>query len=352
MKLNNLTSQSNSSTNTESTNGGPDELTVRIIDMIFYFDALLRIYSTLVHLAYFVLIYKIEQMRRVTLLYAHHVTVVGFLFNLHYIFYFNYTRPTFFAEQRLNELVCAASETLWAMLKNLRTYSIALIAAYRYMAVFRQAAFRALNGSRWLLLLPLLLVYLLCACIYLASKFAFATTYGPLYCFDGYSSNLLNSLLYFLVNCLLGISVPTIGSVIIYALIQKRLNRNKIALQTSNKEISKSINTRKAKTDNDCASDIAASTYSESLKNEKSFAKQFFLMDLCEIISSLMVIGLGMRYLIPNLNNYYNIARQMLRSINLLVQSMIPVISIYFNPYASSKVKKLFKRKNKVNTVH
>lgn len=68
------------------------------------------------------------------------------------------------------------------------------------------------------------------------------------------------------------------------------------------------------------------------VKNDTQLAKQFFIMDICEIVSGIMVIGLGMRYLFPNLNEYYNVVRFLLRTVNLLFQSFIPVAGIYYNP--------------------
>ena len=65
--------------------------------------------------------------------------------------------------------------------------------------------------------------------------------------------------------------------------------------------------------------------------NNSLLAKQFLVMDLCTIVSCACVIGLGMRYMFPNLNEYYNIVRFLLRTVNLIFQFCVPLASIYFN---------------------
>jgi hypothetical protein len=60
-------------------------------------------------------------------------------------------------------------------------------------------------------------------------------------------------------------------------------------------------------------------------------AKQFLIMDICEIMSCLMITGLGMRYLFDNLNEYYNVTRFLLRTTNLFFQLLIPIVTVYYN---------------------
>ncbi len=66
-------------------------------------------------------------------------------------------------------------------------------------------------------------------------------------------------------------------------------------------------------------------------KNRFFFIKKRFVMiNICEIVSCLMLIGLGTRYLIPNFNQYYSIPRIVFRIVNLTAQLMIPLISIRY----------------------
>ena len=83
-------------------------------------------------------------------------------------------------------------------------------------------------------------------------------------------------------------------------------------------------------------------TREKMVKNDSQLAKQFFIMNICAIISGVMVIGLGMRYLFPNLNEYYNVVRFLLRTVNLLFQSFIPVAGIYYIPEINSSLAKSF----------
>jgi hypothetical protein len=46
-----------------------------------------------------------------------------------------------------------------------------------------------------------------------------------------------------------------------------------------------------------------------------------------------MLIGLGMRYLFKNLNEYYNIIRICLKIANLIFQLLIPIVSMKYCPF-------------------
>ncbi len=88
-------------------------------------------------------------------------------------------------------------------------------------------------------------------------------------------------------------------------------------------------------------------------------AKQFLIMDICEIISCLMITGLGMRYLFVNLNEYYNVIRFLLRSTNLFFQLLIPIATVYYNKliwltvcfHVFNLVYSLNKSKSKINEI-
>ena len=71
---------------------------------------------------------------------------------------------------------------------------------------------------------------------------------------------------------------------------------------------------------------------SKILKNNR-LAKQFLLMNVCEIGSCLMLIGLGTRYLFKNLNEYYNVIRIFLKTSNLFFQLLIPIVSMKYCPF-------------------
>lgn len=324
----------------------PDARTVFIVDIMFKFDVFLRIYSACVHIFYFVLIFKIRSMRTKTSFYAHHVNLVSFLFNLHYIVYYDYVRPNFKSELA-NRVMCTLSEVIWAVLKNLRTYSIALIAFYRLLALFKNSYYKFINSSVMSLLLPLWVVYAWVVGLFVVTKCSLGTTYGPLYCFDGYSAAFFNSFVYFLVHSCVGIILPTAFTVVVYVVILKKIRL--VSVKYDPHEFVGGSNSahKKRSTSSSSLSNVTVFVPANrllKLKNYKKFqlqlSKQFLLMDVCEIVSSLMVIGLGMRYIFPNLNEYYNVVRFSLRTVNLLTQSFIPIISIVYNPIIYQRLKK------------
>ena len=312
------------------TNGtyAPSSLTYTTVNIIFKFDAVLRISSAFIHLFYFFLIFKIEKMRKKSLIYLHHSILIGFLFNLHYLIYFDFVHPNF-NNQTLNNIVCAISEQIWTMLKNLRTYSIALIALYRLIGVFKHGLYKKINRSIYRVLFLLLLVYVWVIIILLATKYGFNTTYGYLYCFDGFSTVLKDSFYYFLVQSIVGIAFPTVFSVIAYIFIRKRL-------------IESEVKAKKIKFYSGDPLKVCGVDPLMKICKQYEIAKQFFIINLCEIMSCLMVIGLGMRYLFPNLNDYYNVTRFLLRFFNLFFQAIIPITAIVYHPILYSACKKWF----------
>lgn len=70
-----------------------------------------------------------------TLIFVHHANLIIFLFSLHYLLYLNFVHPNF-NDERLSQTLCFISEVVWALLKVLRPYSVALIAVFRFIAVF------------------------------------------------------------------------------------------------------------------------------------------------------------------------------------------------------------------------
>lgn len=199
------------------------------IDIFYQIDRLIRVLSTLVHLFYFVLIFKIKELQTRNLFYVHHANLVSFLFNLHYMLYFRHVKPSF-ESSAISELACDISELLWAMLKILRTYSIALIAFYRLIAVYRINLFNQFNQSMTKIFVPLVLTYVWATFIILTTKLAFNTTHGYFYCYDGYSERYSDSLKYFIVNVSVGIVLPTGFVIVAYIFIRRKLEHSKSIL--------------------------------------------------------------------------------------------------------------------------
>jgi hypothetical protein len=200
----------------------PDSTTRLIVDILFQIDTFICIYSASIHIFYFLLVFKIKELRNRNLFYVHNANLVSFLFNAHYLLYYNHLRPSF-SDESVNAFLCAASELLWAFSKNLRTYSVALIALHRLFAAFRPKLYSFLNSSLLNILTPLLLTYLWAIFLVLISKFSFNTSFGNLYCYDGYSANFTDSVKYFVFNAAIGIALPTVFAIVAYVFISKRL---------------------------------------------------------------------------------------------------------------------------------
>ena len=235
-------------------------------------------------------------------------------------------------DPNLNKVLCVISEVAWALLKTLRTYSIGLIAVYRLIAVFKPALFKKINKSLWYLIGSILSIYLICIIIYLVPKYVLNTTYGYLYCFDGFSKNKNDSLYYFFVQSILGIILPVVFTIIAYIIIVIRLKNNKKQIHSD-----------------DMNTEAIRKNLKENFRQRQQ-ANQMYLINICELVSSIMVVGLGLRYTIPNLNEYYNIPRFLLRTINILFQTFIPLMTMAYNPSVSKKFKKakilIFKKYN------
>ena len=305
----------------------PDSTTILIVDILFQLDTVIRFSSAFIHIFYFWLVYKIVELRKLSLLYVHHANFVSFMFNLHYLVYYHYIHPDF-GDATLNGIMCTISEVFWAMLKLLRCYSIALIATYRLVAVFKIGLYKKLNQSWIFMLIPLGVVYFICGLIFLVTKYSFGTTYGYLFCFDGSSSYLSNSTGYFIANALAGFIAPVLFTIMSYLFIRWKLFKLSIKIFSENHI----INSNKNNLDVSIISNFI-------MEKQTRLAKQFFFMNGCELISSLMIIGLGMRYIITNLNEYNNIARFLMRSTNLFFQLLLPVTTMIYNVDICNQIK-------------
>jgi hypothetical protein len=200
----------------------PSYATKITVDILNQADIIIRVLLLIVHMFYFFLIFKIKQFRRLSLVYMHHSNLIGLVFNLHYLVYFDNVYPKF-ENLVYVDLACKISENLWALIKILRAYSIALIALHRLIAVFRINLYKKINKSVFFLIFPIILIYFFVIFFIIATKFYFNTTYGSLYCFDGYSKIFKNKLMYFIWHSSMGLIFPTIFGMIAYYLIHRKI---------------------------------------------------------------------------------------------------------------------------------
>ena len=371
---------------TNQTNSSDSQQLHLAINIIFQFDAVLMISSSLIHIFYFFLIFKVKEMHKRTHLYLHHSIFIGFLFNFHYLLYYGKVSPNFGSDY-LNMVFCKISEEAWSMIKNMKTYSVALVALYRFIGVFKIQWYREINKSKLRILIVLVLLYIWIAVVLLATKYGFNTTYGKLYCMDGYSEIVQNALNYFLVESIVGFLFPTVFSIVAYIMIKKKLddsdhkthdhelnqiekatpthitakNNWKTLRKNTISPVKVSHSTQKDLTSNSLThpsmiyslTNTNTTQSSQNLKHDHNhhhhhhhhhhLAKQFFMINLCQVMSCLTIIGLGTRYVIPSLNEYYSIPRFLLRFFCLFFTALTPVIAIAYNPLLMSAEKKLLK---------
>jgi hypothetical protein len=179
-----------------------------------------------------------------------------------------------------------------------------------------------------------------------STKFGFNTTYGSLYCIYGYSDNLKDRFNYLITSTVIGIFIPFVLTSIIYFEIKKKLSHIQINKKTTFKEESSAKNT--------ITVDLFSFNIGYSLRGSnvngmrikkkvdlnrnREFNKQLIVINVCCIVCFIMTITLSFRYIIPNFNDYYYPYRQALRILNVFFQSLIPIITLYFNSGIRNKL--------------
>ena len=157
---------------------------------------------------YFLTVFFIKNMQKKNFFYAHHSNFCSFLYCLLFVCFISGERPSF-DNDSLNDTLCQITAIAWAVIKTLQSYSIMLLALYRYLAVYHPASFKKLNKSNKTLMIPILIIWVLSIGIFLATKFGFDTSYGYSYCFDGYSqTGFAHELNYFIVFSVFSILIP------------------------------------------------------------------------------------------------------------------------------------------------
>jgi hypothetical protein len=284
------------------------------------------------------------------------------MFCVMYIFYFEQTLPSFPNNPRLNNLLCVLSEINWSMLKYLRSYSILLIALYRFLAVFYLTLFKKLNSSLIWLILPLLVLWLFSAIIFVSTKFGFQTTYGSLYCIDGFTTYLPNAIGYLTVTTIISLILPFLCITIIYYLIKKNSNANekKINFETCNGEGTRRTTIEPSLTlggffgrrftqgSSQMDANKSIKIKKQELNKTKRLNRQLIALNICYLLSFSVAFVLNFRYIIADFNTRFYFWRQILRILNVFFQSLIPIVSLYFNRNINSFVKRLF-RKHKLH---
>lgn len=336
--------------------------TINNVDYVFIslitLDQIFRYYGLIIHGIYLTVLIFSSNLRAKTLLYVNHATVVnasyilvmfGFMFGDH---------PTF-NDKNLNNILCSISEFVWIFSQYIRSYSLLSIAIYRYLAVFKVAIYKKMNDSNFLLISPLLASWIFSIAMPEITKYALQTTYSYTFCLDGYSEIFINSILYFVINFLFVVCIPTVFVIAIYIIIIRRLNTINLRVKINNRSgISRMELSKGSSLDHhvNCHPDPIStinhpSIYAKNSKSDhlssrkqKRFANQFIYMCVSIVASDLVLAIFSLRSLIPNFFNIFYYVRPVLRILIVFSISLVPIVSLYYNPCRKKFIRDMKKR--------
>ncbi|CAF1076962.1 unnamed protein product [Brachionus calyciflorus] len=338
--------------------------------VINYLDYAVRILAVLVHLIYIYFMFRVKKFRSRTYFYMHNVIIVSLVYVFHYACYTGTGGPTF-RSLELNLFFCYLSEQIWSILKYMRAFSILLLAFYRLIAVKNINLYKKMNSGLSFILFSILGSLITSLILTFVLKYAFNTTYSVYFCSPGYSDNIKDMIIAFILNIFISNILPTVVNLVAYFKIIAKLKLNRDSLnRNNNKEAASKTNkasnnsritpnnessmgTTNVFTTQTSANIIsnASNTVKRDLNVKQSrFAKQFILMNLFIVLSNLFsVIVDFLIVLATNPAFYYLDAllwqfRPIARILFLIFQSMIPVLSILFNPEV--KFMKIFEKGN------
>lgn len=221
-----------------------------------------------INILYFVIIIPMKRTRKLIYFQIHHINFISLVQSILATSWTFSAYPEFHNDY-LNEILCFISETLWGSLKYNKEYSILILAIHRYIAIFKPILYKKIvKKSLKYSLFSALFSWIISIFIFLISKYSSGSTYGFM-CFDGNGSNTDIILLYFTISNTIGFIVPSLLVIMIYILISKKLNKNKIKQEfemnsTSHQSELFEINQN---------------------RNEKILALQFFFINLLQIIA-------------------------------------------------------------------
>lgn len=278
------------------------------IDQIFnglsIFSQIAYYYCLTTHFVYIILIVFIKEFRQKSLIFINHAAIVSILYPIAMLV-FQYVSPASFADKQKLIILCSIFEYYWPLSIYMRMFSILLIAIHRYIGVFKPDLFKKINQLTWPLGLFIISAWLTAIGLTLIDKFSFGTTYMVTYCLDGYSSVWEHSLGYALFYVILSMLVPGIAIVIIYVLINRKL---KLLAQKTSKRPG-------------------------TVNRERRYANQFILMCACVVLNICGISVFSVRALVPNFFSVFFYVRPVIRAWIAVMASLVPIISLVYNPY-------------------
>jgi hypothetical protein len=189
------------------------------------FDYATRVVCLVTHAVYLLVLIFNKELHEQSMIQKHHTNLIGLFIGVIYCAWIGSNSPNT-GNQTMDAIVCAMSETLWPISKYARAYSLLILAIYRLIAVFRLNTFKKMIKSRMLSVFSILVVWLVSGLVFIVSKFSTNTQPHPIImCTDGFSPNAQNSINYFVITSIFGYMLPIVFIIVIYTIIQQKLNR-------------------------------------------------------------------------------------------------------------------------------
>lgn len=267
-------------------------------------DQISRYYCLSINLVFIGVLITSREIRTKNLFYVNHATVVNTFYPALLFAYIFGNTPNF-ADENINTILCTISGYFREFANYIRSYSILLIAAYRYLGVFHVDIYRRVNKSTLLLLSPLGLVWFLCIIIPIIIEKSLKTHLTINLCLNGDSDSLSISIAYFIISYFMQTVLPLTLVIYAYVKIMGKLKRAKKVLK-----LGRLINSRK----------------------ENRFALHFFLMCLIVVLTSFVFLVFYLNHIIPD---YFVSLFYWLPVLRVLVAigiSLVPITSLYFHP--------------------
>ena len=313
----------------------PDSLYINLM----LINRVANYYCIFAHLLYLVLIVFVHDLRKRTLLFINHAVVASLFYPLAMLTFQHVHIPTL-ANRRLSHVLCSIFEIYWLFGIYIRMYSIVLIALHRYIAVFHIELFKRINDSFIYLTAPIVVSWLASLGLTLLAKYLFNTTYSAFDCLDGHSTNQLNSILYSVFYVIFSLVLPTFVIILIYITINKKLRHIGTKLKTSQpRRASTRRSTLSMRRRRRGQTLFEPSYYSETyLKHtnirlrEIRFANQYVLMCIIVVLTICCISVFSLKGILRNFFVLFFYWRPFFRTCVLLLASMIPILSFYFNP--------------------
>nr|QVK45850.1 G protein-coupled receptor [Proales similis] len=314
----------------------PSEHLINVV--LTHVDMAATVFAFVQHIFYFVMIMAIRELQQPTLLFVHHVNLVSFLFCVHYMLYIYQLHPTF-DDANLNHNICRLSELAWALLRYARLYGVLLVAVLRLIAVVNIPLYKRLIVSKWFVLISICSVWLISILIFISTKVGFQTTYGLIYCLDGYSSSQMNSVWYYITTSTIGTLLPTLSVCILYGYLSKRLKRisknlpNPIRKKSRDRAAQTKQENGKLMENKNRALTRLQRLEERRKQRESRFAWQFLIINFSVIVSSITILIISIVniiHLAPIFARFYFFS-QLVRILNMISISATPLITLLFN---------------------